>query len=99
MVYVVCVEAEERKLREASLAASSRFKRVLLHEKETKESLQKDLNAAQVRERAHEMRKIVAWHRKTPLFSKYSMSFMFPNVVKASYFWMTRTILRECWRI
>jgi len=40
-------EAEERKLREASLAASSRFKRVLLHEKEAKESLQKDLTAAQ----------------------------------------------------
>ena len=50
MVYVVCVEAEERKLREASLAASSRFKRVLLHEKEAKESLQKDLTEAQVRE-------------------------------------------------
>ncbi|XP_015774025.1 PREDICTED: leucine-rich repeat and coiled-coil domain-containing protein 1-like [Acropora digitifera] len=40
-------EAEERKLREASLAASSRFKRVLLHEKEAKESLQKDLTEAQ----------------------------------------------------
>ena len=50
MVYVACVEAEEMKLREASLAASSRFKRVLLHEKEAKESLQKDLTAAQVRE-------------------------------------------------
>lgn len=86
MVYVVCVEVEERKLREASLAASSRFKRVLLHEKEAKESLQKDLTAAQVRERAHEIRKIVAWHKKTPLFYEYSISFTFPNVVKESHF-------------
>ena len=41
-------EAEEKKLREASLAASSRLKRVLLKEKETKESLQKALNEAKV---------------------------------------------------
>lgn len=39
--------AEEKKLREASLAAGSRLKRVLLNEKEAKESLQKDLSDAQ----------------------------------------------------
>ena len=41
--------AEEKKLREASLAAGSRLKRVLLNEKEAKESLQKDLSDAQVK--------------------------------------------------
>ena len=42
------IEAEEKKLREASLAASSRLKRALLKEKETKDSLQKALNEVQV---------------------------------------------------
>ena len=42
-------EAEEKKLREASLAASSRFKRALLKEKEAKDSLQKALNEIQAR--------------------------------------------------
>lgn len=42
------IEAEEKKLREASLAASSRLKRALLKEKETKDSLQKALNEALV---------------------------------------------------
>lgn len=41
-------EAEEKKLREASLAASSRLKRALLKEKETKDSLQKSLNELQI---------------------------------------------------
>lgn len=40
-------ETEENKLREASLAASSRLKRALLKEKETKDSLQKALNETQ----------------------------------------------------
>lgn len=42
-------EAEEKKLREASLAASSRLKRALLKEKEAKDSLQKALNEIQAR--------------------------------------------------
>ena len=42
------IEAEEKKLREASLAASSRLKRALLKEKETKDCLQKSLNELQV---------------------------------------------------
>ena len=42
------IETEENKLREASLAASSRLKRALLKEKETKDSLQKALNETQV---------------------------------------------------
>jgi len=42
------IETEEKKLREASLAASSRLKRALLKEKETKDSLQKALNEIQV---------------------------------------------------
>ena len=42
------IEREEKKLREASLAASSRLKRALLKEKETKDSLQKALNEIQV---------------------------------------------------
>ena len=42
-------EAEEKKLREVSLAASSRFKRALLKEKEAKDSLQKALNEIQAR--------------------------------------------------
>lgn len=44
----VIIETEENKLREASLAASSRLKRALLKEKETKDSLQKALNETQV---------------------------------------------------
>lgn len=40
-------EAQEKKLREASLAASSRLKRALLKEKETKDCLQKSLNELQ----------------------------------------------------
>ena len=96
--YVVCVEAEERKLREASLAASSRFKRALLHENEAKESLQKDLNAAQVRKSSRNVEDCgVA--QKEPLFSEYSISFTFPNGAKASHFSMTRIIVRKCWRI
>ena len=87
MVYVVCVEAEERKLREASLAASSRFKRVLLHEKEAKESLQKDLTAAQVRESSRNAEDCgVVQKDLLVTFSEFSISFTFPNVVKASYF-------------
>ena len=48
--FVAChiIETEENKLREASLAASSRLKRALLKEKETKDSLQKALNETQV---------------------------------------------------
>ena len=42
------IEAEEKKLRETSLAASSRLKRALLKEKETKDCLQKSLNELQV---------------------------------------------------
>ena len=42
-------EAEEKKLREASLAASGRLKRALLKEKEAKDSLQKALNEIQAR--------------------------------------------------
>lgn len=42
------IETEEKKLREASLAASSRLKRALLKEKETKDSLQKALKEIQV---------------------------------------------------
>lgn len=42
------IEAEEKKLREASLAASSRLKRALLKEKETKDSVQKALSEVQV---------------------------------------------------
>ena len=42
------IETEENKLREASLAASSRLKRALLKEKEAKDSLQKVLNETQV---------------------------------------------------
>ncbi|KAJ7376666.1 leucine rich repeat [Desmophyllum pertusum] len=42
-------EAEEKKLREASLAASSRLKRALLKEKETKDSLQKAVNEVQAK--------------------------------------------------
>jgi len=42
------IETEEKKLREASLAASSRLKRALLKEKETKDSLQKAVNEIQV---------------------------------------------------
>ena len=42
------IEAEEKKLRETSLAASSRLKRALLKEKETKDCLQKSLHELQV---------------------------------------------------
>ena len=47
--FVYSIEVEEKKLRDASLAASSRLKRALLKEKETKDSLQKALNELQVR--------------------------------------------------
>ena len=76
--YVVCVEAEERKLREASLAASSRLKRVLLLEKEANESLQKDLNAAQVRTSSRNSEDCSV-AQKEPLFSEYSISYTFPS--------------------
>ena len=46
---ILQTEAEEKKLREASLAASSRLKRALLKEKEAKDSLQKALNEIQAR--------------------------------------------------
>jgi len=46
---ILQTEAEEKKLREASLAASSRLKRALLKEKEAKDSQQKALNEIQAR--------------------------------------------------
>ena len=46
--YLDKTDTEEKKLREASLAASSRLKRALLKEKETKDSLQKALSEVQV---------------------------------------------------